>query len=252
MRRLVLQRGLRTPICRLNTGRRPSSSIWPAFPAWRRESSSNDGVENGANGIQLRDYQEESIASVLDFLSKGERRLGLSLATGSGKTVIFSHLIDRVPLPKPDATQTLVLAHRRELVEQAARHCRDVYPRKSIEIDMGDVKASGSADITVASVPSIRTRLEKYDPDRFKLVIVDEAHHITAPSYAAILQWFGLAAGGDKGHVALVGVSATFSRSDGIGLGSAIDYIVYHRYVVQCPRVDAHGQADLAAETTSI
>lgn len=43
------------------------------------------------------------------------RRLGLSLATGSGKTVIFSHLIDRMLPPKPEATQALVLAHRREV-----------------------------------------------------------------------------------------------------------------------------------------
>lgn len=37
--------------------------------------------------IQLRDYQEESIQSVLENLEKGHNRLGLSLATGSGKTV---------------------------------------------------------------------------------------------------------------------------------------------------------------------
>lgn len=37
--------------------------------------------------IQLRDYQEESIQSVVRHLEKGHNRLGLSLATGSGKTV---------------------------------------------------------------------------------------------------------------------------------------------------------------------
>lgn len=95
---------------------------------------------------------------------------------------------------------------------------------------MGNVHASGTADITVASLQSItsRDRLDKYDPSRFKLVLVDEAHHIVAPGYMRVLRHFGL---GDKnaGSPALVGVSATFSRFDGLRLGAAIDEIVYHR-----------------------
>ncbi len=39
--------------------------------------------------IRLRQYQEEAIQSVLSYLEKGHKRLGISLATGSGKTVIF-------------------------------------------------------------------------------------------------------------------------------------------------------------------
>jgi ATP-dependent helicase IRC3 len=39
------------------------------------------------SGIVLRDYQEESIQSVLKYLDEGHRRLGISLATGAGKTV---------------------------------------------------------------------------------------------------------------------------------------------------------------------
>jgi ATP-dependent helicase IRC3 len=38
-------------------------------------------------GIRLREYQEECIQSVLTYLGKGHKRLGISLATGSGKTV---------------------------------------------------------------------------------------------------------------------------------------------------------------------
>ena len=172
---------------------------------------------------------------MLKYLENGEKRLGVSLATGGGKTVIFSHLIDRVPSPSPDASQTLILAHRRELVEQAARHCRNLYPDKDVDIEMGAQRASGLADITVASVQSIVSgdRLMRYDPSRFKLLLVDEAHHIVAPTYLEILRHFKLA---DKekehqGDTALVGVSATFSRSDGLRLGAAVDHIVYHKYV---------------------
>ncbi|PKS08923.1 hypothetical protein jhhlp_003536 [Lomentospora prolificans] len=180
--------------------------------------------------IKLRDYQEECISSVVTSLSKGHKRLGISLATGSGKTVIFTQLISRVPPSSPEATQTLILAHRRELVEQAAKHCTAAYPTKRVEIEMGNMHASGHADITIASIQSItsRDRLEKFDPSRFKLVLVDEAHHIVAPGYLRTLEHFGLEKKRDDSP-ALVGVSATFSRFDGLRLGAAIDEIVYHR-----------------------
>lgn len=186
-----------------------------------------------SQSIKLRPYQEESIQSVLDHLNNGEKRLGISLATGSGKTVIFSHLLDRIPAPTPEATRTLILAHRRELVDQAARHCSNLYPGRSVEVEMGARHASGTADITIASVQSITSgdRLSKYDPKQFKLVLVDEAHHIVARTYLAILKHFDLAErdASKRGDCALVGVSATFSRQDGLELGAAIDHIVYHK-----------------------
>ncbi|KJX97883.1 dead deah box helicase like protein [Zymoseptoria brevis] len=184
-----------------------------------------------ARKLELRPYQQESIDAVLEYLAKGEKRLGLSLATGSGKTVIFSHLIEQVPAPTPCATQTLILAHRRELVEQAAVHCRNLYPDLFVEVEMGSQHASGLADITVASVQSITSgiRIQRFDPARFKLVLVDEAHHIVARGYLDVLRHFQLYDTDKLGPTALVGVSATFSRHDGIKLGAAIDHIVAHK-----------------------
>lgn len=139
-----------------------------------------------------------------------------------------------MPEPSPDATQTLILAHRRELVEQAARHCRNLYPEKTVDVEMGKQHASGLADITIASVQSVVSgdRILRYDPSRFKLLLVDEAHHIVAPSYLDVLRHFKLLAKEkeQQGNTALVGVSATFSRSDGLRLGAAVDHIVYHKY----------------------
>ncbi|KAI5920254.1 P-loop containing nucleoside triphosphate hydrolase protein [Camillea tinctor] len=180
--------------------------------------------------VKLRDYQEECIQSVLSSIKSGAKRLGISLATGSGKTVIFTELIDRLSPSSEDAGQTLILAHRRELVEQAARHCTNAYPHKSVEIEMGDLHASGVADITIASIQSICSgdRIDKFEPSRFKLVLVDEAHHIVAPGYLRTLEHFGL---DEKrpNSPSLVGVSATFARFDGLRLGKVIDEIVYHK-----------------------
>jgi ATP-dependent helicase IRC3 len=98
---------------------------------------------------------------------------------------------------------------------------------------MASLQASGAADITVASVRSLLSsdRLSKYIPARFKLVLVDEAHHIVAPGYLEILEHFGLypEEKAPQSTPALVGVSATFSRFDGLRLGAAIDHIVYHK-----------------------
>ncbi|KAK2846386.1 hypothetical protein FQN49_005771 [Arthroderma sp. PD_2] len=95
---------------------------------------------------------------------------------------------------------------------------------------MANSHATGTADITIASIRSLlsKDRIDKYDPRRFKLVLVDEAHHIVAPTYREALAHFGL---GEQtaSSPALVGVSATFSRFDGLKLGAAIDHIVYHK-----------------------
>jgi len=90
--------------------------------------------------------------------------------------------------------------------------------------------ASGAADITIASVQSLISgdRISKFDPKRFKLVLVDEAHHVVAPGYLKVLDHFGLSKLQSKSP-ALVGVSATLSRFDGLRLGAAIDHIVYHK-----------------------
>jgi len=78
---------------------------------------------------------------------------------------------------------------------------------------MGNRAASGFGDIIIASVRSLTSgeRLAKFDPRRFKLVLVDEAHHIVAPTYRTALAHFGL---NDKSpdSPVLVGVSATFSQ----------------------------------------
>ncbi|KAI0430177.1 P-loop containing nucleoside triphosphate hydrolase protein [Xylaria sp. FL1042] len=196
----------------------------------RLVSSARESQTRSFQPVRLRKYQEECIQSVLSSLQQGHKRVGISLATGSGKTVVFTQLIDRIKPSSKYATQTLILAHRRELVEQAARHCSNAYPSKTVEVEMGNMHASGQADITIASIQSITSgdRISKFDPRLFKLVLVDEAHHIVAPGYLRALEHFSLHQKKEESPV-LVGVSATFSRFDGLRLGAAIDEIVYHK-----------------------
>ncbi|KAJ8122417.1 hypothetical protein O1611_g9845 [Lasiodiplodia mahajangana] len=216
-----------------------SAKLPRALPSFRYTGLSQNRLASVSAGepqtrpfqpVRLREYQEECIQSVLSSLQQGHKRIGISLATGAGKTVVFTQLIDRIEPSSKRATQTLILAHRRELVEQAARHCSNAYPSKTVEIEMGNSHASGRADITIASIQSITSgdRISKFDPKLFKLVLVDEAHHIVAPGYMRTLEHFSLHEKKESSP-ALVGVSATFSRFDGLRLGAAIDEIVYHK-----------------------
>jgi ATP-dependent helicase IRC3 len=151
------------------------------------------------------------------------------------------------------AKNTLILAHRRELVQQAARHCALAYPDKHVEIEMGNNLASGAADITIASIQSITSgdRLHKFDPTRYKLILVDEAHHIVSQTYLDVLEHFGLRNDPAADAPALVGVSATLSRFDGRSLGAIIDHIVYHRYPTLAVLISVTSQLTLVATTST-
>jgi len=101
---------------------------------------------------------------------------------------------------------------------------------------MGNIRATGEADITVASIQSINSqdRIKKFSPANYKLVLVDEAHHIVSAAYLKVLDHFGIpdARPELKSTPALVGVSATMSRGDGVALGRVIKHIAYHKYVL--------------------
>lgn len=102
-----------------------------------------------------------------------------------------------------------------------------MYPDKVVEIEMASSHASGQADITIASIQSIVNRLEKYNPERFKLILLDECHHAVSSTYLKCMDHFGALEVTEKTPV-VVGVSATVSRFDGLSLGKVMDRIVYH------------------------
>ncbi|GAA5843705.1 hypothetical protein JCM11251_003469 [Rhodosporidiobolus azoricus] len=150
--------------------------------------------------IKLRPYQAECIRAVLDELERGEyQRLGVSAPTGSGKTAIFTSLIRYLPplihpVTGEYATRVLIVVNSIQLATQTAAVVRKAYPAMSVEVEQGTKRGSGMAEVTVATYQTLArgdlSRLDKFDPDSFKAVIVDEAHHAVAPSYLSILSRF--------------------------------------------------------------
>lgn len=155
----------------------------------------------------LRDYQAVAVERVISAL---DRRPCLVAPTGSGKTVMAAAMIDRL------GVDTLWLTHRKELVEQAARHIRDV--GSVCGIIMAGVPAMPFAPIQVASIQTLTRR----EAGRASLVVIDEAHHATARTYRRALD----AIPGAR----VVGLTATPFRLDGSGLGDLFGELVVAAY----------------------
>lgn len=74
--------------------------------------------------------------------------------------------------------------------------------------------------------------MAKFDPDSFKLLVVDEAHHVASASYLRIVDYFAKRSPNQTHHsstLPIVGFSATFSRHDGLALSAVFDHVVYHK-----------------------
>lgn len=168
--------------------------------------------------MELRPYQQASRESIQAEWAKGIRRTLLVLPTGTGKTIVFSKVTeDRVR----KGERVLVLAHRGELLDQAA---------DKLEKSTGLICATEKADqtsigswyrVVVGSVQTMmrEKRLEQFDKDFFNTIIIDEAHHCLSDSYQRVLQYF------EDAHV--LGVTATPDRGDMRNLGSYFESLAY-------------------------
>ena len=120
---------------------------------------------------------------------KGHQRTLMILPTGTGKTIVFAAITeDQVR----SGNRVLVLAHRGELLEQAADK---IY--RSTGLRCATEKAEQSCldslyRITVGSVQSLQRpkRLEQFPEDYFNTIIIDEAHHAVTDGYRRVLEHF--------------------------------------------------------------
>lgn len=163
--------------------------------------------------ITLRPYQEECIGAVERDAADGLRRIGVSSATGTGKTVIMSHLAHR---KVRQGQRVLIMVHREELVRQTVSKLLSV----DWSVSIGVVKANenrGGAAIVVASVQTIARPKRLAQLGRFGLVICDEAHRSMSDQWQTPL----VALGAHRADGPLfVGFSATWTRADKRELGS--------------------------------
>lgn len=152
--------------------------------------------------IALRDYQLAAVRAVDRAIVGGERSLLVVAPTGAGKGHIIAHLARRA--------RSLVLVHRAEIVRDLAARCAPASVRTLIA---GTYDGPADATVTVALVQSLHAG--SVEIPGLEMIVTDEAHHAVADTYRALYARHPLAF-----HV---GLTATPSRSDGVGLGDVFD-----------------------------
>lgn len=168
--------------------------------------------------MELRPYQQEAREAIFEQWDSGVLKTLLVLPTGCGKTIVFAKVTEDC-VRRGD--RVLILAHRGELLEQAADKIH-----KSTGLGCAVEKAEKSCigswfRIVVGSVQSMmrEKRLGQFPSDYFQTIIIDEAHHCISDSYQKVLDHF------DQAKV--LGVTATPDRGDMRNLGSYFESLAY-------------------------
>lgn len=167
--------------------------------------------------MELRPYQEEARQSIQQEWEKGNKRTLLVLPTGTGKTIVFSKVIeDRVKLGE----RVLVLAHRGELLEQAADKLEKSTGLKTATEKAQETSIGSWFRVVVGSIQTLmrEKRLKKFPKDFFDTIIIDEAHHCLSDSYQRVLEYF---------DANVLGVTATPDRGDMRNLGEFFESLAY-------------------------
>lgn len=210
--------------------------------------------------------QDEALSAIEAALHSGQNRLLVKMPTGTGKTVTFAELLKRLALWVGSFTRRgalmLVIAHREELLDQAADKIRRQNPGLMVDIEQGPRRSSRYADVVIASIQTLSaakySRLENLLRwHAFRIVVVDEAHHAAAATYRTVLARLGFLPKADESESGeteaathddvevmtqalegwdavaprdrlLVGVTATPNRTDAIGLGCVFQTIAYN------------------------
>lgn len=169
-------------------------------------------------GQELRPYQQQARDRIHAEWDAGHTRTLLVLPTGTGKTIVFASVAaDQVRA----GDRVLILAHRGELLEQAA----DKLQRSTGLVSAVEKAESTCLDswfrVVVGSVQTLQrtARLERFPQDYFGTIIIDEAHHAITDGYRRILDYFG--------DAKVLGVTATPDRGDMRNLGEVFDSLAF-------------------------
>ncbi|HEY9173796.1 MAG TPA: DEAD/DEAH box helicase [Verrucomicrobiae bacterium] len=175
--------------------------------------------------MNLRPYQLAAADAIFKEWQDNDSTL-VVMPTGGGKTVLFADVIRRM-FPR----RALVIAHREELIFQA----RDKIQRVtglSADVEMGEYRADGglfgASRVVVSTIQTQCSggdgggRMSKFDPQRFGVLIIDEAHHATSPTYRRVIDYYRT-----NPALKVLGVTATPDRADEEALGQVFQSVAF-------------------------
>lgn len=179
--------------------------------------------------MQLRPYQEEAVNAAFNEWQMGRGKTLLVLATGTGKTIIFSTVAKRFVEANPYC-RVLVLAHRDELLQQAADKLKFATGLDA-DFEKAELTAINSnKQIVIGSIQTLNNekRLKAYSQNAFNLIIIDEAHHCLSESYQKVLGYFN--------NSKVLGVTATPDRADKKALSKFFESMAYEYSIARAIR----------------
>lgn len=174
------------------------------------ETVRDTAAESNTSSHPLRDYQARACDETERAWGSGKRRVCLVIPTGGGKTRVGQELVLRAARPK-----TLWVAHRRELIQQAAERLRAAFGHTRVGIIAAGHDSSPHAPVQVASIQTLIARDQRPESD---LLVFDECHHIKASTYKQLAEHYSQAL--------QLGLTATPERKDGSALGDMYDHLV--------------------------
>ncbi len=168
------------------------------------------------------EIQAEALADLQASRAAGYRRGLVVLATGLGKTWLAAFDVQQLK-----AKRVLFVAHREEILMQAEDTFSRVQPEASVGYYTGKAK-QGGADFVFASVQTLGrdTHLQRFSPDCFDYIVVDEFHHADATTYRRLINYFQ--------PRFMLGLTATPERTDQADILSLCDdNLVFERNFVE-------------------
>lgn len=134
--------------------------------------------------------------------------------------------------------KTLFLAHRIKLIDQN----REGFPQHEVGIEHENLHANGEKYV-FTTVQTLKSRLERFDPDEFHTIVVDECHRYSGNDFEKTVDYFN--------PKRVLGFTATPNRSDGKSLKGLFDEIIFERDIVfgiknkyltpiHCERINVH------------
>lgn len=162
------------------------------------------------NQIKTNFMQEKALEKLENLRKKGENKALIIAATGSGKTYLSAFDVKNFK-----AKTILFLVHRENILIKAKQSFEEILPQiNSFGLYTGNKKEQDK-NYLFSTIQTMSSNFLDFSQDFFEYIIIDEAHHVTSPSYKKILDYFK--------PKFLLGLTATSNRMDGNSIYEVFD-----------------------------
>jgi superfamily II DNA or RNA helicase len=161
------------------------------------------------NKITTNYMQEKALKNLENLRSKGENKALVIASTGSGKTYLSAFDVKQY-----NANRVLFLVHRENILLSAKKSFESVIKNKTMGLYTGNKKEL-ETDYLFSTIQTMSLNYQEFNKNEFDYIIIDEAHHVSSPSYKRVINHFR--------SKFLLGLTATSNRTDGQNIYEVFD-----------------------------